>query len=78
MPGEEIFSHSRKPAIMGDAAHWILIQDSSQCSGKFFIDEKVLRDNGMTNFDVYANDPSRPLYLDLLVDEPDGHYFRGD
>ena len=78
MLGEEIFSHSRKPAIMGDAAHWILTQDSRRCSGMFFIDETVLRENGMTNFDVYANDPSRPLYLDLLVDEPDGHYFRGD
>ena len=77
MLGEEIFSHSREPAIMGDAAHWILTRDSRRCSGNFFIDETVLRENGMTDFDAYANDPSRPLYLDLLVDEPDGHYFRG-
>ena len=76
--GEEVFRHSREPAIMGDAAHWILSQDSRHCNGNFFIDETVLRDNGMTDFDAYANDPSRPLYLDLLVDEPDGHYFPGD
>ena len=73
--GEEVFRHSRKPAIMGDAAHWILSQDSRKRSGHFFIDEAVLREIGTTDFDVYANDPSAPLYLDLLVDEPDGHRF---
>lgn len=76
MLGDEIFRHSRTPAIMGDAAHWILSQDSRRCSGNFFIDETVLRDIGVTDFDVYANDSTRPPYLDLLVDEPDGHYFR--
>ncbi len=77
MLGDEIFRHSRTPDIMGDAAHWILSRDSRECSGNFFIDEAVLRDNGVTDFDVYANDPSMPLFLDLLVDEPDGHYFGG-
>ena len=77
MLGEEIFAHSRKPEIMADAAHWILTQDSRQCSGNYFIDETVLREIGVTDFDVYANDPSQPLFLDLLVDEPDGNYFRG-
>ena len=77
MLGDEIFRHSRTPGIMGDAAHWILRRDSRECSGNFFIDETVLRENGVTDFDVYANDPSTPLYLDLLIDEPDGLYFRG-
>ena len=62
---------------MGDAAHWILSRDSRECSGNFFIDEAMLRENGVTDFDVYANDPSAPLYLDLLIDEPEGRYFRG-
>ena len=74
MLGEEVFRHSREPAIMGDAAHWILSRDSRECNGNFFIDEAVLRGNGVTDFDVYANDPSKPLYLDLLVDEPGGGY----
>ena len=78
MLGEEIFRHSREPAVMGDAAHWILSQDSRRCSGHFFIDEAVLRQHGVTDFEVYANDPTAPLYLDLLVDEPDGHHFRED
>ena len=77
MLGEEIYRHSREPGIMADAAHWILNRDSRRCSGNFFIDETVLRDAGVTDFDVYANDPSLPLYLDLLVDEPGGRYFGG-
>ena len=76
MLGEEVFAHSRRPEIMADAAHWILTQDSRGCSGNYFIDEAVLRNAGVTDFDVYANDPTKPIFLDLLVDEPDGHYFR--
>ena len=76
MLGDKIFEQSRKPEIMADAAHWILIQKSRECSGKFFIDEALLREAGVTDFDVYANDPTKPLFLDLLIDEPDGNYFK--
>ena len=37
-----------------------------------------LRDSGVTDFDVYANDPTAPLYLDPMVDEPGGNYFGGE
>ena len=37
----------------------------------------LMSDAGVSDFDVYANDPSKPLYLDLLVDEPGGRHFRG-
>ena len=77
MLGDEIFKHSRKPEIVADAAHWVLNQASRNCSGNYFIDETVLRDNGVTDFDVYAHDPSTFLYLDPMVDEPDGRYFGG-
>ncbi len=73
--GDEVFAKSRKPEIMADAAYWILTQRSRQCSGNYFIDETVLRDSGVTDFDAYANDPSKPVFLDLLVDEPDGLHF---
>ena len=59
------------------AAYWILTRKSRECSGHHFIDEAVLRDSGVTDFDAYANDPSHPLFTDLLVDEPDGLYFKG-
>jgi len=74
--GDEIFANSRKPEIMADAAYWILTQKSRQCSGNYFLDETVLRDSGVTEFEGYANDPSNPLFTDLLVDEPDGLYFK--
>ena len=74
--GDEIFANSRKPEIMADAAYWILTQKSRQCSGNYFLDETVLRDSGVTEFEGYANDPSNPLFTDLLVDEPDGRYFK--
>jgi citronellol/citronellal dehydrogenase len=61
---------------MADAAYWILTQKSRQCSGNYFLDETVLRDSGVTEFEDYANDPSNPLFTDLLVDEPDGFYFK--
>ena len=75
--GDKVFRCSRKPEIMADAAHWILTQNSRECSGNYFIDETVLRDSGVTDFDEYAHDPSSPLFLDLLVDEPGGLYVTG-
>ena len=41
----------RKPEIMADAAHAILTRASRECTGNFFIDEDVLRDAGVTDFD---------------------------
>ena len=74
--GEQVFKSSRKPEIMADAAHWILTQPADQCTGNFFIDETVLRQSGIEDFEAYANDPSNPLFMDLLVDEPGGLYFK--
>jgi len=40
--GEELMRQSRKPAIMGDAAYYIFTSPSTECTGNFFIDDKVL------------------------------------
>jgi len=55
------------PKIMGDAAHEILTQSSEQCTGNFFVDEDILREKGMTNFDKYAVDTSRELVPDFFL-----------
>lgn len=60
---------ARKPEIMADAAHVILCSDSRQLTGRFFIDEQVLREAGMTDFDAYAVDPTRRPRIDLFVPE---------
>jgi citronellol/citronellal dehydrogenase len=53
---------------MGDAAHYILTRDSREYTGQFLIDEEVLRDAGVTDFDGYAVDSSVPLAQDLFLD----------
>jgi citronellol/citronellal dehydrogenase len=57
----------RLPQIMADAAHAILTRDSRHCTGNFFIDEQVLREEGVRGFDSYAVEPGEPLYTDLFL-----------
>jgi len=65
---EEILKASRKPAIMADAAYAIFNRASRQHTGKFYIDEAVLREEGVTDFDTYAVTPGTNLYGDLFLD----------
>jgi len=58
----------RKPEIMADAAYSILTQQSRITTGRFFLDEDVLRATGITNFDHYAVAPGKPLMKDLFLD----------
>ncbi len=67
---EAILKASRKPAIVADAAHAILLRDSKTFSGHFFLDEEVLRASGVKDFDQYAVSPGEPLYVDLFVWQP--------
>ncbi len=64
---ESIFKGSRTPEIVSDAAYWILTQ-GRECTGNFFIDEQVLRDQGMTDFSQYAFAPGHPLNRDFFLD----------
>ncbi|HEX7953663.1 MAG TPA: NAD(P)-dependent oxidoreductase [Burkholderiales bacterium] len=59
---------SRKPAIMADAAHAIVVRDSRSVTGHFFIDEDVLRAQGVTDFGHYATTPGAKLYTDIFLD----------
>ena len=65
--GEEAIQRCRRPAILGDAAHWILTQDSRACTGNFFIDDDVLRQTGVTDFAPYAVDPEMALLPDFFI-----------
>ncbi len=56
--GDEVVKHSRKPEMYADAAYAILTKPSRECTGNFFIDEQVLRAEGITDFKKYAVDPS--------------------
>jgi citronellol/citronellal dehydrogenase len=51
--GEAAVAKSRRPEIMADAAHVIVTRDSRACTGNFFLDEDVLRAEGVTDFSAY-------------------------
>jgi len=58
---------SRKPEIMADAAYAILSRNSRECTGNFFIDDEVLKSEGVTDFDKYAYDPRAELTPDFFL-----------
>ncbi len=65
--GEEVIRRSRRPEIMADAAHYILIRPSRETTGNFFIDEDVLRAAGVTDFEQYAVSPGAELLPDFFI-----------
>jgi len=65
---EAILEASRKPAIMADAAYAILNRDSRGATGNFYVDDEVLRAEGVTDFDQYAVTPGAKLYPDPFLD----------
>lgn len=69
---------SRRPEIMSDAAHAILTRDSRTCTGNFFLDEDVLRAEGVTDFSGYRFTEGDDADLDwdfFLEEAPLPHRF---
>jgi citronellol/citronellal dehydrogenase len=64
--GDNLVKHSRKPEIVADAAFYVLNQPST-VTGNFYIDEDVLRQNHIDNFDHYAIAPGSNLMPDLFL-----------
>ena len=67
IPGVSM-ANGRSPAIMADAAHAVLTRPAVGFSGRFLIDDEVLRETGVTDLSGYAVDPSQPLLPDLFLD----------
>ncbi|MEJ7736190.1 MAG: NAD(P)-dependent oxidoreductase [Chitinophagaceae bacterium] len=65
--GDFLIQRSRTPEIVADAAFTILQRPSETCTGNFFIDEEVLRQEGVTDFLRYAVNPQQKLMNDLFV-----------
>ena len=65
--GEMLISRSRKPEILADCAYYILQRQSKECTGNLFLDEDILKTEGITNLDAYAVTPGGPLQKDLYV-----------
>lgn len=63
-------SGCRRPEIVADAAHAILVRPARETSGNFFIDEAVLRAEGVADFSAYAVTPGAPLTPDAFLPRP--------
>ncbi len=59
----------RNTDIMADAAYEIISTPELGLTGKLLIDEDILRDRGVDDFDKYANNPQfkERLYPDLFI-----------
>ena len=67
--GAELIKGSRKPSIYADAAYAVLKRDASTCTGNFFLDQDILEEEGVTDFDQYAIDTDATLVSDFFVDD---------
>ncbi|MDQ6814183.1 MAG: NAD(P)-dependent oxidoreductase [Bacteroidota bacterium] len=65
--GDALIKMSRKPAIIADAAYYILSKSSADCTGNAFIDEAVLAAEGINDLSEYAVVPGAKLYQDLFI-----------
>jgi citronellol/citronellal dehydrogenase len=57
----------RTPEIMAHAAHAVLLRNSREATGNFYIDDEVLAEAGVTDLDRYAVKPGEPLLPDLFL-----------
>jgi citronellol/citronellal dehydrogenase len=67
--GDALMQMSRTPEIVADAACYIVSRPAAGCTGNFFIDEEVLKENGITDFTKYAVNPGQRLMTDIFLDE---------
>jgi citronellol/citronellal dehydrogenase len=68
IPGVDL-NLCRKPEILSDAAHIILTRESKGCTGNFFIDDTLLAEHGVTDFDRYSVVPGTKNFIpDFFVD----------
>jgi citronellol/citronellal dehydrogenase len=65
--GEKLFPLSRKPNIVADAAFYIVGKDAKTVTGNHFIDEDVLRAEGISDLDGYSVIPGGTLQRDLFL-----------
>jgi citronellol/citronellal dehydrogenase len=68
VPGSDL-QKCRKPEIVADAARAILVRDARTSTGNFFIDERVLAEEGVSDLGAYSVSPgTRDFLPDFFVD----------
>ncbi len=67
--GEDGKAQSRTPEIMADAARAILETPPADFTGRCVLDEEILTERGVTDFDKYLLVPGAEPMLDLYVED---------
>jgi len=69
--GKSVLEKGRLPAIMADAAFEILTTDNCELTGRHVVDEAILRERGITDFEHYRylKDSDNKLMTDLFIDQ---------
>lgn len=67
--GEESEKNCRTPAILADAAAFILSREPGELSGNWFLDEDVLKLAGITDLTKYNCVDNPELWPDLYIDK---------
>ena len=65
--GEMLKSRARSPKIVADAAYHILKRSAQECTGNFFIDDEVLRSEGVQDLSGYSDCPEDQLIPDFFI-----------
>jgi citronellol/citronellal dehydrogenase len=65
---KEILDASRKPNIVADAAYGIMMSNSRETTGNFFIDEDFLHTQGVTDFSSYSMNSEKKPFPDFFLD----------
>lgn len=68
LTGAESARHCRKPEIVSEAAYAIFCRDAKSITGKFLIDEEVLKEEGFSQvqIDQYACDPCKRFRNNMI------------
>lgn len=66
----EMYETCRRPAIMADAAHWIVTRPKGTVSGRFFFDDEALAEAGKSQeeIDAYWITPGKQSPLSSFID----------
>jgi len=73
--GPGVKSQCRKPDIIADAAYSILCKDSKQATGYYYIDEHLLKQEGITDFSPYLYSPGDQPMPDFFMEGTDSVHF---
>jgi citronellol/citronellal dehydrogenase len=65
--GNEVVRRSRHASIVADAAYVVFSTPPERLTGRCLIDEDVLREAGVTDFDSYAVETGTALFPDLFL-----------